>query len=501
MEPIDLLPKQCSAIAAMAVRKHKLFLGTADKVIAGVDLKTHSHFANLNGHTGGILALATSKGRLYSGSFDNTIKVWDLKNYTQLATFSGHGHEVHSLAISLGIAFSGSRGKTIHARILNFVPGVRTQTITGAQVGHTVKITSLLLEGGKLFSGCAGGQIFAWDVNANRHNRNPVEPTAMGVIPKHGGVAVSGMVIAGGKLFSAAGNNLFAWNMNNFTSIWSTTTSAVTTTVTATVIAENSESNQTSANTGHDDKINALISAPKMPLFTAPDDQTIKVWNTTTYAVQQTLTQQHTAKVNCLAIAVNYLYSGGDDGLIVLWKLTSIKDDKTGASVVQADFAHSITTGATMPVVGIALSGAHLFACSGNSIRVWNVYIPHKIVAVTTVLRTRVGALFVEEDLVVSQMLMHEAEITALCAAGGRVYSASKDGRVKVWDAVSLSEIYRCAQHSAISSTTSASTSTSVSNTPSVHEIMCVTALAVAGNALISASSGSGSHMIHFQCC
>lgn len=131
------------------------------------DVKTRSHIAALDGHTGGptgVHSLAFSPGgdTIASGSGDQTIKLWDVSARSLLATLEGHTSHVFAVAFSPdGTLASGSRDGTI--KLWDPATGNDTATLDG----RTGRVLDLAFSAdGTLLASSTDRGILLWDVAA-----------------------------------------------------------------------------------------------------------------------------------------------------------------------------------------------------------------------------------------------------------------------------------------------------------------------------------------------
>jgi len=186
-------------------------------------------------------------------------------------------------------------------------------------------------------------------------------------------------------------------------------------------------------------------------VFSGSDDRTIRVWDTLTYRCSRVL-QGHDAKVRSLhySAAEGKLYSGGHDGLILVWDIdngevvgrfegqtgfiTAIatSEDKVfSASSDKTVFVWDKVSGARVSILNheswvgaLALDGDTLYAGVGDAtVRVWDVPSAGLVGSLTG--HTKANA------------------VSSLQIVEGKLYSGGWDGAVATWD---LEEVQRRAE-------------------------------------------------------
>ncbi|MBS0604679.1 MAG: WD40 repeat domain-containing protein [Verrucomicrobia bacterium] len=260
-------------------------------------------------------------------------------------TLQGHDTVVSSLALDGQRLFSGSYDKAIKVWDLN------TNTCTATLQGHDNAVMSLALDGQKLFSGSSDNTIKIWDLNTN---------TCTATLQGHDN-AVMSLALDGQKLFSGSSDNTIKiWDLN-------------TNTCTATL-------------QGHMRTVSSLAQDGQR-FFSGSYDKAIKVWDLNTNTCTATLQEQGGA-VHSLALDGQRLFSASYLGTIKIWDLNT----NTCIATLQMHNGR---------VPSFALDGQRLFSgTEKGSIKVWDFNVPDE-----AILR-EIAALLKSKDPVISEDAM-----------------------------------------------------------------------------------------------
>ncbi|EGG22654.1 putative protein serine/threonine kinase [Cavenderia fasciculata] len=145
-------------------------------------------------------------------------------------------------------------------------------------------------------------------------------------------------------------------------------------------------------------------------LFTSSADQTIKIWDRSTYQSVGSPLDGHTGEINgvCIDGARNHLFSCSFDKSIRVWEL--VDGGRGGASCIKVMTAHSKS------VKSICISGKYLFSASNDqSIKVWDLEMLVCIYGIGDA---------------------HDSWVTALGIhnESGILFSGCRDGGLKAWN-------------------------------------------------------------------
>ena len=143
----------------LAIGGEKLVVGLNTGNIEVWDTMTWTRDRTLQGHRDYVRDFAVHEGKLVSGPQDRTIKVWDpASDWACERTLSAFPHKVFCLAVHGDSVFAGMAGdgKTIEVR--SFATGEAVRSLEG----HSSKIWSLALSGGKLVSASIDTTLKIW---------------------------------------------------------------------------------------------------------------------------------------------------------------------------------------------------------------------------------------------------------------------------------------------------------------------------------------------------
>eukprot|EP01059_Diplonema_ambulator_P010273 TRINITY_DN2028_c0_g1_i1.p1 TRINITY_DN2028_c0_g1~~TRINITY_DN2028_c0_g1_i1.p1 ORF type:complete len:2745 (+),score=1120.70 TRINITY_DN2028_c0_g1_i1:91-8325(+) len=155
--------------------------------------------------------------------------------------------------------------------------------------------------------------------------------------------------------------------------------------------------------TGHSNSVRALIVVGKR-LFSGSDDGTIKVWDIKTGALQASF-EQHTGGVHALAFACGkWLWSASEDKTIRVWN----PDDGSCVKIIDSPHTGQINC--------LTLIGSLMWSSSWNIAFVWD---PETF--------EQKGQYKCHEGCINALLPVHQAVVS-------RVWSASNDGVINLWD-------------------------------------------------------------------
>jgi WD40 repeat protein len=250
------------------------------------------NYARLSGHDGPVRSVSFSpNGQLVlSGSEDNTLRIWDVAAGESLKTLRGHGQPVRACVFSPDKKMALSGGDDNSVRVWN-VAGYQEVRVLSSTVfvGHEDAVLSARFsrDGKHIVTASRDRTASLWDTGSG----NPLKRFQEG----HD-FLVSGVAFFPGHLATGAGDNsVRTWNL---------------TAGTQEVVLPA---------TG---RIGTLAASPDGSwVFTGSPGTDVKVWNTKTGALVETL-GGHAAEITSLAFSPqgDRVASGDDEGGLRLWR-------------------------------------------------------------------------------------------------------------------------------------------------------------------------------------
>lgn len=371
----------------------------------------------LKGHTDAINSVAIGGNRIVSGGDDKTVKVWNATTGELERTLEGHVDQINSVAIDGNRIVSGSHDRSI--RVWNASTGELEQTLWG----HDDPIWKVFIEGNHIVSG-SEGTVKVWNAITGALERT---------------FGIPGL--------SAFQGNLIVSTSGNEVKVWNATTGALLRTweghrqpflvVSVAIGGDRLVSGSDDKSIRVWDISDLLVEAPEreaaqeLPpplqrfvgtleghtgqvnsvaidgnrIVSGSDDGTVRLWNTTTGALEQTLDEAHdNSIVMSVAIGGNRIVSGGQDETVKVWNAT------TGALERTLDHGDI--------VLSVAIDGNQIVSGSQDAtVSVWN--------ATTGELKYSLEADFLAQETV-----------GAVAIDGNRIVSGGEEGKeVYVWDA------------------------------------------------------------------
>jgi WD40 repeat protein len=302
-----------------------------------------------NNHGSHVFSLAfNSQGLLASGSDDKTIKLWEKESIRCIKTLRGHELTVFALAFnSNGLLASGSFDKIVK------LWDTKTGECIGSLIGHSGSVTSVAFNSdGLLASGSFDMTIKLWNTTSGRI-RTLSTNTAVSSITFISEIRIAYAFfeekITNDNLKYATG--IKTWNIETteiddlqnitnsdefFSFVAFSSNGLLAGSIGKTVILFDKFNNYQPINltasfvgSEHTEVVNSVAFNNNGLLASSSDDNTIKIWNTTTKELVNTL-EGHTTGV--LVVAFNgdgLLVSGSVGGKIKQWNIETSKCVKT----------------------------------------------------------------------------------------------------------------------------------------------------------------------------
>jgi WD40 repeat protein/tRNA A-37 threonylcarbamoyl transferase component Bud32 len=399
--------------------------GSRDKTIRMWDLMTGDLLRTMQGHTDIVTDIAFSPDgtRIVSGSRDASVKIWDVQTGEELKTLRGHSAEVGSVAFSPDGKLVASGSYDLSIRVWDSETGAEVKTFGG----HEWQVTSLAFcpDGKRLVSGSWDGTIKVWDLTG---------PTPTTTLGGHAGVTFCVALSPDGEYVASGGQGGIR--------LYNARTGAET------------------IRLGKDDDfVPALTFSPDGSKIASSDtmDPNVKIWDVRNGAILHVL-QGHTEGGGATGVAFTpdgaRLVSGSADGTVRIW------DAATGTEI-------RTLRGHTATVYNVACSPDASRIASGSldgTVRVWDANGD----AEPMTLRGHTGVVWcvafspdgtriasgggmdktiriwdASSGRELRAWRAHGSIITGVSFSpdGERIASASADGTIKVWDAVSVTEL------------------------------------------------------------
>lgn len=148
-----------SGVASLAISEDNfLYSGSGDKTIKVWALQDYSLVTTMEGHKSLVSALVIDGEVLYSGSWDGTIRLWWRTDHSPLAVLEGllELGAVRALAVSAEFLLAGYHSGKIQVW--------KDETCLNTLAAHDGAISSLCLDGDKVFSGSWDGNVKVWNI-------------------------------------------------------------------------------------------------------------------------------------------------------------------------------------------------------------------------------------------------------------------------------------------------------------------------------------------------
>lgn len=230
----------------------RIVSGSLDNTLRIWDSTTGKLIFTLEGHTDRIRDIALlNNDRIVSASNDHSLRIWNINSGQCEAILRGHTQAVTCVTIYGDRIVSGSGDNTL--KIWNPESGEAEATL----IGHTELISRIIVtENGKIISAAGDFTIKIW---------NPITLSMERTLVGHTS-PINYIALIGDRIVSGSMNGeLMVWN-------WKTGGAAL------------------SRLEGHTDIISAIVIIDREWIISASADNTVKVWNSSTYELKQTFT-------------------------------------------------------------------------------------------------------------------------------------------------------------------------------------------------------------------
>lgn len=281
--------------------------GLESKPVQAQSVRSAQLLYTLTGHNGGVNTVAFTPFNHYaiSGSVDRTIRVWDLKTGETVRTLN-NSHAVNNITLS-------PDGNKIYGTGPSYKPSVKIwQRETGqlkqviSNFETVIRAMDVSSDSEVLAAALLRGVVELWDTRTGDR---------LNTLKGHTDYVTAVAFVPGGKTLvtGSAGRDrsIRVWNVEKGKELYRITP-------------------QTN---GHKDWVLDVDVASNGRFFASSSaDNTIKIWDTGTGKLLQTLSG-HTSWVRSVKISKNndYLVSGSKDGMVKIW------DIKTGAQLHSMD--------------------------------------------------------------------------------------------------------------------------------------------------------------------
>ncbi|HEX4696947.1 MAG TPA: TIR domain-containing protein, partial [Candidatus Udaeobacter sp.] len=295
------------ACVAMNPAGNRVASGGGDNLIKVWDVQTGVVLNTLKDHAGSVLTVAWSPDgkQIVSGSYDRSIKLWDGQSGTLIRTFTGHEAPVLSIAWSPDGQRIASGSYDHFIKVWNAKSGALERSLDAHE--DAVSAIAWSPDGATLASGGADFRLKFWDAASWTLKRSlENKPNS----PGSSWAAVTGLS------WNRDGNSLATANDDNTVRLWNSRTGALIRTLGT--VAETQNNDEKRAKT-----VFAVSWHPDgKRIISAGGEQTIKVWDSESGALIQTLSG-HEGSIFSVAVSAqgDWVVSAGADKMVKVWNL------------------------------------------------------------------------------------------------------------------------------------------------------------------------------------
>lgn len=293
-----------------------IYVGTIEGALIAWDLQEQEPvFRQVSTCSGRVLCIAVSKNFIFSGGSDYTICVWKRATGEFQRRLVGHTQKVSALVVHNGKIFSGSTDNTV--RIWDLATYIEEK-----QILHSCGVQCLAVCEGMIISGCENGTICVWDAMTLKQ---------IGELPGHT-ASVSSVIHFEGKIISGSWDatvlvwdvatrkvidvvtvyspvvSLLVWNGkvlvgcdNNNVQVWD--------------FAAKPRLQRDEATGGHSDKVNC-VTVVDGKIVIVGDSKTVQIVDALSH-YNTALLLEHSRDVQCMVLNRNSVISWG--GEFLLW--------------------------------------------------------------------------------------------------------------------------------------------------------------------------------------
>ncbi|XP_042221985.1 WD repeat-containing protein 86-like isoform X2 [Homarus americanus] len=358
--------------------------------------KTKGHLLDtLHDHDGSITCMTLSEdgSLLVTGSYDMTAKMWStMSEPTEcLGVLKGHTGRIWCVTMKGTFVFTGSEDKTIRKW------DMCTSDCLFTYSGHVQQVHRIICSGDFMFSTSYDKTARVWDLHADDVMES--EEACVRILEGHQ-MAIYPIIFIPGDDTGGLNEEGLHINPRDLVITGSTDTTARSWSLDMGICIKTFKQHRGSVSCMDTDPTGKL-------LYTGSDDCTVNVWDINSGRCLKTL-DDHKGSVTCLKVVNKLLYTGSADSKVKCWVrefgdcTRTYKINKSEGGVVCFKFYRGIL------FVGYTDHSARAYDAKSGSMK-----------------RDYRG---------------HTDSINCLTVAGNKLYTASSDGSLRVWDASKVSD-------------------------------------------------------------